>query len=303
MSDRAERVAEIVKSALERSPEERITFLDQACPADSETRAEVDSFLQFQDEASQFIEQGALQVAAQTIAREPALPSPQQIDGYEIISRIGVGGMGEVYLAEETKLRRKVALKLVRTGMGTEEIVARFRHEEQILASLNHPNIAQLYGAGVAAGDIPFFAMEFIDGVRIDEYCNSQALSPIALLEIFRKVCAAVHYAHQRLIIHRDLKPSNILVTADGEPKLLDFGIAKLIEGQDAFTQMQTLPGAMTPDYASPEQVRGEAMTTSTDVYSLGVLLYEILTGQRPYRLKTRSPDEIARAITDQEPE
>jgi serine/threonine protein kinase len=187
--------------------------------------------------------------------------------------------------------------------MDSAEIVTRFRHEEQILASLNHPNIAQLYGAGVTAGDIPYFAMEYVAGTRIDEYCNAQALSAAARLQLFRKACAAVHYAHQRLVIHRDLKPSNILVTGDGEPKLLDFGIAKLIEGQDLLTQMQTLPGAMTPDYASPEQIRGEAITTSSDVYSLGVLLYEILTGRRPYRLKTRSAAEIASAITDQEPD
>lgn len=296
-------MAELVKSALERVREERAAFLDEACAGDADLRAEVDSFLQFQDDASQFIEQGALHVAAQTLVREPALPSLQQIDGYQILSRIGVGGMGEVYLAQETKLRRKVALKLVRAGMDSAEIVSRFRHEEQILASLNHPNIAQLYGAGVAAGNIPFFAMEYIQGVRIDEYCNAHALSTAARLQLFRKVCSAVHYAHQRLVIHRDLKPSNILVTADGEPKLLDFGIAKLVEGQDGFTQMQTLPGAMTPDYASPEQIRGETMTTSSDVYSLGVLLYELLTGQRPYRLKTRSAAEIAHAITDQEPD
>jgi len=301
--ERAQRAAELVKSVLECAPEERAAFLTEACAGDPELRAEVDSFLQFQDEASQFIEQGALHVAAETLVREPGSLFPRQIGEYQILSRIGVGGMGEVYLAEETKLRRKVALKLVRAGMDTSEILARFRHEEQILASLNHPNIAQLYEAGLAAGDLPFFAMEYVKGVRIDEYCNTQTLTISARLQLFRKVCAAVHYAHQRLVIHRDLKPSNILVTSDGEPKLLDFGIAKLVEGQDAFTQVQTLAGVMTPDYASPEQVRGEAMTTSSDVYSLGVLLYELLTGRRPYRLKTRSPDEIARAIKDQEPE
>jgi serine/threonine-protein kinase len=303
MSETTQRAAEVVKSALERAPSEWPTFLEEACGGDAKMRAEVDSLLQFQGEADQFIEQGALHVAAETLASEVAPPSPQQIDGYQILSRIGVGGMGEVYLAQDLKLRRKVALKLVRAGMDTAEIVTRFRHEEQILAGLNHPNIAQLYAADVAAGDVPYFAMEYVAGTRIDEYCNAQAFPITARLQLFRKVCSAVHYAHQRLVIHRDLKPSNILVTAEGEPKLLDFGIAKLVEGQDAFTQMQTLPGAMTPDYASPEQVRGEPMTTSTDVYSLGVLLYELLTGQRPYRLKTRSPDEIARAITDQEPE
>jgi eukaryotic-like serine/threonine-protein kinase len=301
--ERAEQVAELVKSALEFPATERAAFLDEACAGDAEIRADVESLLLFQDQASQFIEQGALHVAAETLARDPLLPFPQQIENYEIISRIGVGGMGEVYLAQDTKLKRRVALKLVRAGMDTVEIVTRFRHEEQILASLNHPNIAQLYGAGVAAGDVPFFAMEYVEGARLDDYCRDKSLSVAARLEIFRKVCAAVHYAHQRLVIHRDLKPSNILVTADGEPKLLDFGIAKLVEGQDQFTQVQTLAGAMTPDYASPEQVRGETMTTSSDVYSLGVLLYELLTGSRPYRLKTRSADEIARAITHQEPE
>jgi tetratricopeptide (TPR) repeat protein len=302
LSEREKRVAELVKSALDLAPQERTAFVAEACEGDAEIRTEVESLLAFQDDASHFIEQDALHVAAEALARGSASPLPQQIDGYQILSRIGMGGMGEVYLAQDEKLRRKVALKLVRAGMDTAEIVARFGHEKQILAGLNHPNIAQLYGAGVAAGDIPFFAMEYIGGIRIDEYCRAGKLSMTARLQLFRKVCAAVHYAHQRLVIHRDLKPSNILVTADGEPKLLDFGIAKLIEGQDGFTQMQTLPGAMTPDYASPEQIRGETMTTSSDVYSLGVLLYELLTGGRPYRLKTRNPAEISRAITDQEP-
>jgi serine/threonine protein kinase len=302
MSQAPQKVAEIVKSALDLPSGERRAFLDHACAGDADLRNEVESFLQFQPQASQFIEQGALHVAAQTVAAE--MPFLRSIDGYEVISRIGIGGMGEVYLAQDAKLQRRVALKLVRAGMDSADLFSRFRQEERILASLNHPNIAQLYGAGMANGDIPYFVMEYIEGLRIDDYCKTSALSAHARLELFRKVCAAVHYAHQRLVIHRDLKPSNILVTADGEPKLLDFGIAKLIEGHEALGQTQTLvTGVMTPDYASPEQVRGEAMTTATDVYSLGVLLYELLTGRRPYRLKTRSPDEIARAITDQEPE
>ncbi len=303
MIDRQQKIAEVVKSALERQPADWPAFLDNACADDPEMRVEVDSFLRFQADASQFIEQGALHVAAETLARGGPLPFPHRIEDYEIVSRIGVGGMGEVYLAQDIKLKRRVALKLVRAGMDSAEIVSRFRHEEQILASLNHPNIAQLYGAGVTVGGIPFFAMEYVEGARLNEYCLAHALSTAARLELFRKVCAAVHYAHQRLVIHRDLKPSNILVTAEGEPKLLDFGIAKLVESREGFTEIQTLPGAMTPDYASPEQVRGETITTSSDIYSLGVLLYELLTGQRPYRLKTRSAAEIASAISDQEPE
>jgi serine/threonine protein kinase len=255
----AEQTAELVKSALDRPRAERAAFLEEACAGNAELRAQVESYLRFEDESEGFIEGNALHVAAEASARAAAFALPRQIDQYEIVSRIGVGGMGEVYLAQDTKLRRKVALKLVRAGMDSAELVARFRHEERILAGLNHPNIAQLYAAGVTLDGVPFFAMEHVEGVRIDEFCKAQALSTAARLQLFRKVCAAVHYAHQRLIIHRDLKPSNILVTAEGEPKLLDFGIAKLVEDQDAFTQIQTLPGAMTPDYASPEQVRGRS--------------------------------------------
>lgn len=299
-SERARHIAEIVKSALERPPEDAHLFLDEACAGDAEMRAEVDSLLSYQVQANGFIEQGALNVAAEALARDGSLAGEQVIGGYKILSKIGAGGMGDVYLAEDIQLRRKVALKLVRAALSTDDIVARFRHEEQILASLNDPNIAHLYGGGVTPNGIPFFAMEYIEGLRIDQYCERRGLNIAERLQLFRKVCSAVHYAHQHLVIHRDLKPSNILVTEAGEPKLLDFGIAKLLKTDEA-TPVVTLVGVMTPDYASPEQVRGESITTASDVYSLGVVLYRLLTGQSPYRTQTNRPDEIARAITDQD--
>jgi tetratricopeptide (TPR) repeat protein len=298
----AAKIAELAKTAAELPSVDRAAFLAQACDGDFQLEAEVRSLLRFHEEG-EVLEKGALHLAGANLTAEPEIDAGAEIDNYRIVSQLGAGGMGDVYLAEDTKLRRKVALKLVRGGLGRDNFVTRFRYEEQILASLNHPNIAHLHGYGQTSNGTPFFVMEYVEGARIDEYCTAHALSTTARLQLFRKVCAAVHYAHQRLVIHRDLKPSNILVTADGEPKLLDFGIAKLIEGQEAITQLQTLAGMMTPDYASPEQVRGEAMTTASDVYSLGVLLYEMLTGQRPYRLKTRTAAEVSRAVTDQIPE
>ena len=299
--ERAQRAAEIVKSAVERTCEDARLFVDEACAGDAEIRAEVDSLLSFQTAAGDFIEQGALGVAAEALVRDGSLTGNEIIGAYRILSKIGAGGMGDVYLAEDVQLHRKVALKLVRAAMSSDDIVLRFRHEEQILASLNDPNIAHLYGGGVTANGLPFFVMEYVEGLRIDEYCIRHGLGTPAKLQLFRKVCSAVHYAHQHLVIHRDLKPSNILVTEGGEPKLLDFGIAKLLKADESEPGI-TVMGVMTPDYASPEQVRGESITTASDVYSLGVIFYELLTGHSPYQVKTRSPAEIARAITEQEP-
>src|SRR5437660_3838223 len=301
---RAERLAELVKSAVECEPGSRATFLDEECRSDLAMRAEIESLLQQQEGASQFIEEPALHLAAESLIREGAFRSGQTIGDYEIVSLIGSGGMGEVYLAKDRQLHRRVALKLIRRGMDSEDIVRYFKREEHLLASLNHPNIAQLYGGGVSIDGIPFFAMEYVEGQRLDEYCDERGLGTKERLQLFRKVCSAVTYAHQRLVIHRDLKPANIRVTAAGEPKLLDFGIAKLLDSENAPSRGQTLTlqGVMTPEYASPEQVRGENMTTASDVYSLGVVLYKLLTGQSPYRTKTNRPDEIVRAITEQEP-
>jgi eukaryotic-like serine/threonine-protein kinase len=301
--ERTVRAAELFKRAVDRPVEERSAFLDAACGEDLELRDEVESLLKFSKGDDQFLEEPAIEVAVASFLRA-ALKPDQRIGHYKIGLHIGSGGMGEVYLAHDEKLNRQVALKLVRFGIGGEETARHFRREAQILASLNHPNIAQLYGAEITPEGFSFLVMEYVEGVRIDKYCDENHLSINDRLAMFRRVCGAVHYAHQRLIIHRDIKPANILITKEGEPKLLDFGIAKLLDSETAMAGEQTLTFAavMTPEYASPEQVRGETMTTASDVYSLGVILYELLAGQRPYRIRGRNPAEIARAINEQEP-
>jgi non-specific serine/threonine protein kinase/serine/threonine-protein kinase len=230
-----------------------------------------------------------------------------RVGPYRLIRELGRGGMGTVYLAvrSDDAFQKRVAVKILKRGMDTEAIVRRFRNERQILASLEHPHIAGLLDGGTTPDGLPYFAMEYVEGQPIDEYADAQHLDTTGRLRLFRKVCAAVQYAHQNLIIHRDLKPANVLVTADGTPKLLDFGIAKLLNPElGGATLAPTVAGfnLMTPEYASPEQVRGEAVTTATDVYSLGVLLYELLTGRRPYRLNSRSPEEIARVVCNSTP-
>ena len=295
--------AELFKCALDRPLEQRAAFLEQKCGGDLELRCEVESLLKFSDDGDEFLEQPAIDIALKSFL-QGALKPDQQIGAYKVVSRIGSGGMGEVYLAQDEKLNRRVALKLVRFGIGGEESARRFLREAQLVASLNHPNIAQLYDAEITPDGLSFLIMEYVQGVRVDKYCDNNRLSIRHRLEMFRRVCGAVHYAHQRLIIHRDIKPANILVTKEGEPKLLDFGIAKLLdpEASIAGEQTVTFAAAMTPEYASPEHVRGEAMTTASDIYSLGVLLYELLTGQRPFRVKGRNPPEMARALSEQEP-
>ena len=222
--------------------------------------------------------------------RLPSLrASARRVGPYQIVDEIGHGGMGEVYRAEriDGQFDQQVAIKLVRVGLGSAFIVERFLHERQILATLNHPNIARLLDGGATDDGVPYLVMELIDGDRIDAYCQANRLSVSERLRIFLQVCAAVQYAHQRLVIHRDIKPGNILVTKDGTPKLLDFGIAKILDPSgDSET---TMARPMTPEYASPEQVRGEPITTATDVYSLGVVLYQLLTGRSPYRISNRS--------------
>lgn len=231
---------------------------------------------------------------------------PDRIGPYRVVRLLGRGGMGSVYLAtrDDDQFKRRVAVKVIRKGMDTDDVLKRFAVERQILTALNHPGIARVFDAGEMSDGRPYVVMEYIEGLPIDVYCDKQRLNTEDRLRLFMKVCAAVHLAHQHQIVHRDLKPSNVLVTPDGEPKLLDFGIAKLLNPDLAAVTLVTGPElrVMTPEYASPEQASGDPITTASDVYSLGVMLYELLTGKRPYSFKTRVRDEVIRVVQEVEP-
>jgi len=232
------------------------------------------------------------------------IPVGRHIGAYRVLGEIGHGGMGVVYRAvrDDDQYRKQVAIKLVRGGIDSDFVRERFKAERQILANLEHANIARLLDGGNTEDGWPYFSMEYVEGQPIDQYCAARELSVRQRLELLLTVCSAVHYAHQRLVIHRDLKPSNILVTEEGAPKLLDFGIAKLLGAEaNHGTTLTALP-MMTPEYASPEQVKGESITTASDVYSLGLILYELLARKRAYEIKTRSPEEIVRVVCQVEP-
>ena len=231
----------------------------------------------------------------------------RRIGVYELRREIGRGGMGAVFLAERAdgEFHQTVAVKLIKRGMDTDLILKRFRRERQILAALNHPNIAYFLGGGSTPDGLPYFVMEYIEGKPLYRFCDENNLSVKERLRIFRQICDAVDAAHQIKVIHRDLKPSNILVKNDGKPKLLDFGIAKVLDPELEATEIEptaTHLRALTPEYASPEQVRGDEITPASDVYSLGVVLYELLAGHRPYRLKKRASYEVARVICEENP-
>ncbi|HEY7543978.1 MAG TPA: protein kinase, partial [Blastocatellia bacterium] len=233
------------------------------------------------------------------IERQDASAVVERIGAYRIIRELGRGGMGTVFLAErdDDEYHNQVAIKLIKRGMDSDAILHRFRTERQILARLNHPNIARLHDGGTASDGRPYFVMEYIEGEPIDRFSDERRLNVTERLELFLQVCLAIQYSHQHLVVHRDIKPSNILVTADGTVKLLDFGIAKLVAPDTGVAETQSATGWMTPEYSSPEQLQGEPATTTSDVYSLGVVLYELLAGRRPYRFGERSPARMVEVI------
>ena len=296
----------VLNAAMERPSGERSVFVREACDGDAEMHRQVNSLIAACEDTWSFFERPASPEAPDSefvLTMEPG----RRIGPYEVIREIGHGGMGTVYLAQraDDEFRQQVAIKLIRLGL-EEMIVRRFRTERQVLRDSQHPKIATTAGRGTTTEGLPYIVMEFVDGQPLLEYCDAGRLDVRDRLELFRQVCEAVHYAHQNLVVHRDLKPSNVLVTPEGVPKLLDFGIAKLLNPDPSFPDRDMTVSAlrpMTPVYASPEQVRGESVTTASDTYSLGVVLYELLTGQLPYRFATRQPQELARVISEVEPE
>ncbi|MFN7924049.1 MAG: serine/threonine-protein kinase [Bryobacteraceae bacterium] len=292
------RVKEVFHRASELAHAERAEFLDEACRGDAALRAEVESLLGFsaQDEA-------ALAPVAAALAESALEETPARLGPYRIGGLIGRGGMGMVFRAQrdDGAFDKEVAIKLVQSEPGNASFAAQFERERRILARLDHPGITRLLDGGSTADGRPYLVMELVDGVPLGEYCRAQRLGIGERLALFEQICQAVIYAHQRLVVHRDLKPSNILVTGGGVPKLLDFGLARLVDaaGPEAASRSAAW---MTPLYASPEQVRGEALGVSTDVYSLGVILYELLAGRRPYEVETASPAAAAAAICEFEP-
>ncbi len=276
---------------------------------DQEILNQVNSLLKAHESAEDFISQPALVEAGLAFRDEDANFFDasfvgKRIANYDIIRELGRGGMGAVFLATRADFNRQVALKIIKRGMDTEAILQRFVFERQVLANLQHPNIAGFLDGGTTDDGLPFFVMEYVDGEPITKYSDVHELNITERLNLFQKACAAVRHAHQNLVVHRDLKPSNILVTRDGIPKLLDFGIAKLLTSDQVgdAERTETVLRLMTPEYASPEQIRGLPITTATDVYSLGVVLYELLSGHRPFRFSSRAPDEVARVVLTTDP-
>ncbi|MEM7351622.1 MAG: serine/threonine-protein kinase [Acidobacteriota bacterium] len=304
--DRFQEIEELFHAASELEGHERQAFLDRECADDSELRQEVSSLLRFGTDSATRI--GAAITAAEPPGRELDDPrAGEHLGPYRLLEILGRGGLSTVYLAErdDGQFRKRVAVKVIRRELDSRELRQRQRLERQILASLEHPNIARLLDGGTSAAGLPYFVMEYVEGQDLESYCNDRQLPVRARIDLFRQVCTAVDYAHRNLVIHRDIKPANILVTAEGVPKLLDFGIAKPLESVFEPSMVTTAPGLrfLTLPFASPEQIRGEHLTTATDVYSLGVVLYRLLTGAHPYPLQGARPAEVERLVGEATPE
>ena len=302
------KIRELFSEVIELRAGARSEFLSEACGDDAALRKEVERLLACHREDSyleppqEFTGNSLLDNAAQASS-----PPPERVGRYRLLECIGSGGMGQIYraLRDDREYEKEVAVKLIKRGMDTDEILRRFRTERQTLASLDHPNIARLLDGGTTKDGLPYLVMEYVGGVPIDRYCDREKLPIAERLKLFQQACSAVEYAHRNLIVHRDIKPANILVTPEGVPKLLDFGIAKLLGNESSGMTVTTVSSMkmMTPRYASPEQIMGRPITTATDVYSLGVVLYELLTGRSPYSCDTQSRNSIERQIIQSDPE
>lgn len=307
--ERWAQIRQIFDGALERKQQDREAYLRAVCAGDEQLRREVESLVASHEDSADFLSTPAadLNMLALDVS-SASIPRVPRVGPYQLERRIGRGGMGSVWLASraDQAYQKKVAVKMVKRGMDSAEILRRFRMEQQVLARLDHPNIARLIDGGLTTDGSPYLVMEYVEGTPIDQYCESHHSTISERLNLFRSVCAAVHYAHSNLVVHRDIKAGNILVTADGTPKLLDFGIAKLMDTDFSPSMAaETRPEmrAMTLEYASPEQVRGEPITTASDVYSLGVLLYRLLTGRFPFSAEDmRSRMSMQHAICEKEP-
>jgi eukaryotic-like serine/threonine-protein kinase len=303
--ERWQQVKAVLHGALHIPAAQRASFLDNACNGDQTLRQEVESLLLEESAGTEgFL--GSLDLTLEGVRHRNASWVGRRIGSYEVIDIIGEGGMGEVYRAAraDEQYQKQVAIKIVKLGLDTPFALARFRAERQILANLEHPNIARLLDGGTTEDGLPYVVMELVEGQPIDQYCETHKLSIDDRLRLFRTVCLAVQYAHQHLVVHRDLKPGNILVTADGTPKLLDFGIAKILDTGSLPSGAEhtvSLMRMLTPEFASPEQVRGDTVTTASDVYSLGVILFGLLTGRSPYEFDSRSAEAMVRAICETE--
>ena len=305
--ERWRRIEALLDAAFDRPEAEREEFLRRECAEEPALVSEIMAILRAGEQSGSLLDTPAPRFGASLLNEgEVNAPAPERVGPYRIDRLIGEGGMGMVYLAhrDDGEFDQRVALKLIRRGLHLDaRIVRRFREERQILAALSHPGIARLFDGGLTEDNLPYFAMEFVEGLPVDRYCDAQGLAVEARLELFARVCDAVAHAHERHIVHRDIKPSNILVTESGDPRLLDFGIAKLLDTDPGSPELtRRSERLLTPEYASPEQIRGEPVVIASDVYCLGVLLYELLTGRRPFMRIERTAHELERAVLEEDP-